>query len=424
MTESHSTSAPAPSKPKKPRKPVCSTVHPNQPFPLTVNPCGYWSKKIKRRVHYFGKWSIGPEAAERMYLDRKADLEAGRTPEADRPHADGLTVKALLNEYRAHKKRMMDRGELAERTYRDVAGTCDFLAAKVDKNRLVTDLRPDDFAKLLDVLLKQRRQGKEKSLVVLGNRIVRIKSVFRYADKEGLIDKPVRFGSDFAKPAAKNIERQKREKIEGIRDEGAEPTFTRDELLKMLGAATQPLKAMILLAVNAALGNSDIGQMRMSHVNLATGWLDYARPKTEVARRAKLWPETVDAIKDWLTKRPDPKDPKHAKLVFITKYKNAWDKALSAEMSKLLDELGIKRSFQNTNANRGFYCLRATFRTEAARSLDAEAVYCVMGHTLPGMGSHYVKFVHDDRLAKVAQVVHDWLWPKADGATTDGVNVE
>lgn len=407
MTKRDSTAPPTPSKPR-PRKPVCSTVDPNEPFPLTVNPCGYYSKKIRGKVHYFGRWADGPEAAERTYLDRKDDLEAGRTPEADRPHADGLTIKKLLNEFRAHKKRTMERGELAERSYLDVVHTCDFLAAQLDKNRLVTDLRPDDFTKLLDVLLKQRRTGKEKSLVVLGNTIGRIKAPFRYADKEGLIDKPIRFGADFKKPAAKNVERQKRDKAEAIREEGAEPTFTSEEIVKMLAMAAQPLKTMVLLGINAGLGNSDIGQMRMGHVNLNTGWLDYPRPKTEKPRRAKLWPETVAAIKEWLTQRPEPRDPKNTKLVFVTKYRDSWHKVnnpLSAEMRKLLDELGI-------NASRNFYCLRATFRTEAARSLDTEAVYGVMGHTLPGMGSAYVRFVHNDRLEKVAQVVHDWLWPE------------
>ena len=35
-----------------------------------------------------------------------------------------------------------------------------------------------------------------------------------------------------------------------------------------------------------------------------------------------------------------------------------------------------------------------------------------MGHTLPGMAKNYVEGIHADRLVRVAQVVHDWLWPK------------
>jgi integrase len=423
MTENHSTTRRRRRKARrpvrdlgpKPQKPIRSTIHHDLPFPLTVHPAGYFSKKIRGRVRYYGSWKDGPEAAERNYEARKADHEAGREAAIDKPHADGFTVMGLLNDYRAHKKRAMERGDITERTYADVVRDCDFLFANLDKNRLVEDLGPRDFSKLLDVLLQQKRTGKDKSLMVLGNHIGRIKSVFRYADKEGLIITPVRFGTDFSKPKAKGVERQKRDRIEAIRDEGAEPTFTAEEVRRMLGmppwvpAAGDQLAAMILLGINCGLGNSDCAKLRLSHLDLERGWLDYPRPKTEKPRRAKLWPETVSAIKCWLAQRPEPTDPKNAKLVFLTKFGHAWDKSqasVSHEMRKLLDRLHI-------NHSRSFYTLRATFRTEAGRAADAEASYYAMGHALPGMGQNYVKYVHDDRLEKVAAVVHDWFWPLA-----------
>ena len=39
-----------------------------------------------------------------------------------------------------------------------------------------------------------------------------------------------------------------------------------DELRRMIDAAIQPVKAMILLATNAGLGNNDIGPMRMNGI--------------------------------------------------------------------------------------------------------------------------------------------------------------
>jgi integrase len=85
---------------------------------------------------------------------------------------------------------------------------------------------------------------------------------------------------------------------------------------ELLRAGVQ-LRAMILLGVNCGFGNADCGTLPLSAVDLETGWIDYARPKTGIARRCPFWPETVEALKEALAKRPTPKSPEHAGLFFI-----------------------------------------------------------------------------------------------------------
>src|SRR5881409_137273 len=102
MSESHSTPQPARSKPAKP--------YPE--YPLTAHPAGYWCKKIRGKIHYFGPWD-DPDGALAKYNEQKDALHAGRTP---RPETEGLTVKELANTFLNRKQALVDSGELKQRT--------------------------------------------------------------------------------------------------------------------------------------------------------------------------------------------------------------------------------------------------------------------------------------------------------------------
>jgi integrase len=180
----------------------------------------------------------------------------------------------------------------------------------------------------------------------------------------------------------------------------------------LIDAAAQPLKTMLLLGVNAGFGNSDVGTVPLSTVDLKGGWLSYARPKTGIARRCPLWPETVRAIKEWLPSRPKSQSEADAGLLFVTAKGNSWakdtsDNPVSKETRKLLDELGI-------NGGRNFYCLRHTFQTMADESRDFPAVRSIMGHT-PGqdIADVYRERISDDRLRAVTEHVRGWLFSSA-----------
>ncbi len=60
MAKAHSTPA-APA--RKPEKPATSFLHPSEPFPLFAHARGYWAKKVRGRMVYFGRWD-DPEGAE------------------------------------------------------------------------------------------------------------------------------------------------------------------------------------------------------------------------------------------------------------------------------------------------------------------------------------------------------------------------
>jgi integrase len=152
--------------------------------------------------------------------------------------------------------------------------------------------------------------------------------------------------------------------------------------------------------------------------------LNFPRPKTGINRRCNLWPETVEAIREALAARPEPRKPEHAGLVFVTKYGGCWaksdrDNPVSKETRKLLDSLGI-------NGHRSFYALQHTFETIGGEAKDQVAVDAIMGHARDDMASVYRERVSDERLKAVTDHVRRWLFPERAGAARgeDGGQVQ
>ncbi len=385
MTHRNSIEPAVPSKPQKPNKP-----YPD--FPLFPHAAGVWAKKIRGKLYYFGKWDA-PDAALDKYLAQKDDLHAGRKPRCDLGES---TVKEITNEFLNAKKDLQEAGELSPRTFDDYMVVAELVVAVFGKNRLVADLRPDDFANLRNKLA--RKWGYHR----LCKAIQYTRSIFKYAHDAELIDRQVRFGPDFKRPSRKAMRLHKAKQGMNL--------LTSGEIRQLIGTAGPALKTMILLGINCAFGNADCGQLPLSAVDLETGWIDFPRPKTGIPRRAKLWPETIAALKDYLSKRPKPKHEEDASLVFITKYGFSWCKdtstnPISQETAKLLRKLGI-----NGRKGLGFYTLRHTFRTVADETKDQPSCDFIMGHEAQHMSTVYRERISDERLQAVADVVHDWLF--------------
>jgi integrase len=391
MPDSHSTS-PSPS--GKPAKP-----YPD--FPLTAHPVGYWCKKIRGKIHYFGPLA-DPMGALENYRKQADDLHAGRTPRSDQ---DALTVKQLCNAFLNNKQAQVDSGELSPRTWAGYKAACDFLFQHLGKNRLVADLGPADFAALRNKLA--RRYGPHG----LGTAIQYIRCACKYAFDAGLVDRPVRYGPGFKRPSKKTLRLH--------RAAQGPKLFTAEEVRRLIAAAGVPLKAMILLGINAGFGNADCGRLPLVALDLDQGWVDYPRPKTGIARRCPLWPKTVEALRVAIARRPEPKDPSHVGLVFITQRGLCWAKdtndcPVAKETAKLLKALGIRG-----RRGLGFYTLRHTFRTVADGAKDQPAADYLMGHEVAHMSSCYRETIADERLRAVAHHVHAWLFgtPGAGPAT-------
>jgi hypothetical protein len=104
----------------KPNKP-----YPN--FPLTAHATGRWCKKIRGKLHYFGRWGKKQgdtvvnvdnpaEAAQQavdLFNEQRDDLYAGRTP---RKKSDAVTLDELCNRFLDAKNELVETGELKRRS--------------------------------------------------------------------------------------------------------------------------------------------------------------------------------------------------------------------------------------------------------------------------------------------------------------------
>ena len=392
----------------------------------TKKPClsihkgtGYWCKKIRGHVYYFGRVVDDPKgiAALEEWERTKADLYAGRDPEA--PDPTKLTIEQLCFQFLAFHEGRRDTEEISPRTYQGLVATCKTAAEFWGRHRAATSLTPGDFGRLRTELAKTRK------LIALGNEIMRVRSVFKFGFKNGLLPRQTVFGSMFDKPDSDAIDRAR----EAKRAEHGDRMFEAAELRSILAASGQPLRTMVLLAANCGYGQTDLSSLPLRAVNLDSGWVEFARVKTGRRRRCALWPQSVEAIRDWLRQRPKAKDPADAGLLFLTCRGSRWVKlnakgtpadALGQEFDKVVKKLGLKRPGVS------FYAIRHGFETVAGETGDQVAVDRVMGHKTPGMSSVYTERIGDDRLRKVAEHVRKWLFaePPKDTTGPDGPKVE
>lgn len=304
--------------------------------------------------------------------------------------------------------------ELQPATFHGYYKACEEILGFFGKNRLVSDLTPQDFGSLRSHL--DSRLG----VVGLANAITRINVSFKWAFDNGLIERPVRYGTEFKSPSARTRRLDCASKHTRL--------FSAEEIRNLIKAAsTVNLKAAILLGVNGGMASHDLAEIPIEAIDLDAGVIDFVRPKTGVSRRMILWDRTIKALRDVLVNRKPPKDPRHAHLMFINKFGMPYVRDLNGDDVRVVDgqikvpglrtdgfgqELAkLLKSLEIAKRGARFYALRHTFRTIADEVGDQRAIDLVMGHRRDkDIATTYMHMISNDRLRKVAQHVHDWLY--------------
>ncbi len=391
-------------------------------YPLYAHSSGQLAKKIRGKVWYFGKWDE-KDAALAKYLDEKDEILAGRDPRklSPRKKSGSLTVAELCNVFLTYKKQQVDNGEIVYASFGRYLDTCRTLCKAAGRNTAVESLGPQEFVQI--------RAGFPANWAVAtaNSAIIMTRTVFRYAEENMLIEKPVRFGS-FKVARAKAVRKSREARSAAA---GGRFDLSAFDARSLLAEANPTLRACMLLGLNCGFGNTDCAMLPKSAINFETRWVVFPRPKTGVNRRVRLWPETLEAIQLSLSSRPEPVKPEDDGLVFLSRAGKPlvffgdsehgtmthWN-LIATNFTYLTRTMGVYKP------GIGFYSCRRTFETVAGETCDQVVVDAIMGHLNNSMAEIYRQGLGgrdssrgDERIEKVVNHVREWLWHGALGST-------
>jgi len=342
-------------------------------FPLTLHPTGQFCKKIKGKLYYFG---TDKKTALERYLEQAAYLHAGKGTKPNST-SNNLSLKIVCNLYLDYQE---SRATIAEITHSYVYDQTRLLrdfVRYIGPNRIVSNISTIDMQNYRKKLVKTG-----KAADTINNRITAIKAMYNWALNNGVIN---------STPNLKAIKKVVISKAE-------KPTFSIAQIQKLLQKACIQMKAMILLGLNCGFGCTDCAELKWGNIDLKKARVCFPRGKTGINRNLPLWMETMEALRSI---------PKTGELIFYTSKDNPWvrmikstdkngrekhtkENAVSKKFSKLIKKTDIK-----TEKGVGFYTLRRTAATLAAKSGDPFAVQRLLGHADLKMATTYVQDISE-----------------------------
>ena len=341
--------------------------------PLTLHKTGQYCKKIKGKIYYFGK---DKKIAKQRYYEQAAYLHTGKGS-ISKASEENISIRYLCNLYLEIQQSRVAAGQIKLRNILDQRSLLRDFVRFVGPNRNVADITTMDLQHYFSKLVRAN-----KSANTINNRLAAVKAMYSWSLNNEVISTCPNL------KVVKKITKIKKEKV----------TFSISQIQSLLENADTQMKAMILLGINCGFGCTDCAELKWDDLDLDNARVSMPRGKTGIERNLPLWPETVLALKT-ITKSGE--------LVFYTVKRNPWVRTIhtinkngkekftkndevSKQFSKLLKKAGIK-----TEKGVGFYTLRRTVATLAARSGDPFAVQKLLGHADLKMASVYVQDVSE-----------------------------
>ena len=340
-------------------------------FPLTLHPTGQYCKKIKGKIRYFG---TDKKKALEKYLAQSTYLHGAQSMVLKTSNGK-MTLKQLCDLYLHYQNSRVLVGAITAKHYNDLAGSL---------GRLMAFLGPGCKIESISTLDLQNYKRKLQSSYASVNRqnlhIGLIKAMFHWARKNDVLD------------SIPNIDAISKNRV--VHKE--KYTFNQQQIRKLLSTPDVKMKAMIWLGLNCGFGCTDCSRLKLEDLDFKNNRVNLPRKKTGIGRNLPLWPETIQALKEI---------SRSGTFVFVTSQGHPWirttattndngepkyiyDNRISTKFSRLMKKVRIQAP-----KGTGFYTLRRTAATIAARSGDPFAVQRLLGHVDLTMATRYVQDV-------------------------------
>ncbi len=341
-------------------------------FPLTRHSTGQYCKKVHGKMYYFG--SVKQEALQR-YIDQAAYLH-GNNHNSHRPVDDSMTLKHLCDMFLKYQFTKVKANAITAQHYNDQISSLNKLLAFLGQRRRIKDISTLDLQNYKRKLQKQYNSSGHRLNLHISN----LKTLFHWAKKNDILKQIPNID---AISRSKIINKQRR-------------IFTHEEINKLLAVADIQMKAMIWLGLNCGFGCTDCSELQWKHLDLDNGRVVFPRGKTGIQRDLPLWPETIEVLRAI---------SKKGKLVFYTAKGNPFVRSVLkidangnekySPVNSIATKFAriIKRAGLDVPKGTGFYTLRRTAATMAARSGDPFAVQRLLGHANLMMATRYVQDV-------------------------------
>jgi integrase len=342
-------------------------------FPSTLHPTGQYCKKINGKLHYFG---TNKKQAFERYLEQATYLHGGQNI-VQKASNGSMTLKGLCDLYLEYKHSKVLAGDLSATHHNDQIGSLSKLMSFLGKGRRIKSISTLDLQNY-----KRGLQSAYGSAHRLNLHVGAMKAMFHWARRNDILQH------------IPNIDAVSRGKI--VHQEMY--IFSSEQIKKLLSLTSTKVRAMILLGLNCGFGCTDCARLKWTDLDLENGRVQLARNKTGVPRNLPLWPETIQALK---------KVPRSGQLVFYTAEGHPWVRASPKTMTdgsrryttvnavaSMFSRL-LKKARINAPNGTGFYTLRRTAATLAARSGDPFAVQRLLGHVDLTMATRYVQDVSE-----------------------------
>ena len=341
-------------------------------FPLTRHPTGQYCKKIKGKIRYFGtdkKKALERYLAQATYLHGSQSL-------MQKASNGKMPLRQLCDLYLQYQHSRLLAGALTPKHYNDSIDSLGRLMSFLGQScriESISTLDLQNYKRKLQSVYSVDRQNLHVSIM---------KAMFHWARRNDVLE------------TIPNIDAISKGKI--VHQEMY--TFNSEQIKKLLSAADVKMQAMIWLGLNCGFGCTDCGKLKWRDLNLKNGRVRLPRNKTGVGRNFPLWPETTKALKEL---------PRSGQLVFYTSQGQPWVTTviktngdggreytsvnrITPTFSRLMKKVGI-----HAPKGTGFYALRRTAATVAARSGDPFAVQRLLGHVDLTMATRYVQDVSE-----------------------------